>query len=308
MDAHPTSSCLPPRRRWPRVRKDGRWGGVAVGRGVALAAFLLGCDAGSGGGSDSGVEVVTDGTGHDRAEGLPDLPPCPGADFTGSPGWYPANPWWYLRSTADDMYGTWQAIEAAAAATGCPSAATDGDVITYSGECSAENVEFEGTWRAESVVDRLDFVLEEVSTTVALGGLPQDLTASGWFYSDTTVVEGRIVAIEDRAEGYRSLHRGTGNDGDFVFEGVQALQDTDHFVAEGAITVDWAWGAGRYCPVVDLHAAPGCPEEPDGHYAVQGAETWLMVANGSGECDGCADVYRDGEWQEEFCGLPDMLK
>jgi hypothetical protein len=209
-----------------------------------------------------------------------------------------------------DTFGTWIALLQAAEATGCPAETTEGDTTVMTGDCTAADVEFRGSWRSKSddAVDALDFVLDGVSATVSLDDLPQDLAASGVFYRERRWQDGGIAAIEERSEGYRSVHRGAGLDGEFLFEGLELLQDTEQFVARGAVTVDWEYGVGRYCPVVELHAAPDCPEEPDGYYAIQGAETWLMVANGSSECDGCVAVYRDGAWQETFCELPSMLR
>ena len=258
---------------------------------------------------ESGGEGPED-TGDVVAVELPTLTACPGADFVRSEGWYPANPWWYLRSTEADMWGTWAALERAAAATGCPSQATEGGVTTFSGDCSAADVEFSGMWETgvPGGSNGLEYVVQDMTAKVALGDHPQDLSASGTFYWDRTVSDGRTVAFVDRAEGHRSIHRGDDLDGEFTFEGLNVVQDTEQFVASGAVTVDWAYGAGRYCPLVDLHAVPDCPEEPDGYYAVQGAVTWLMVANGSDACDGCVDVYTDGVWQELFCELPQLLK
>ncbi len=276
---------------------------------AALTALLSGCVANPTDSVPAGDTQVDTSGGHGEAVELPELPTCPGADFTSSLPWYPASPWWFLRSVESDMYGTWAALEQAAAATGCPAASTEGDATTLSGDCAAADVEFEGTWRAESVSTGgvLDFTLDAMTAVVTLDDTPQDLAASGTFYWERTVVDGEPLAEYERSEGTRSLHRGSALDGDFAFEGLEVTQDTTQFVASGAVAVDWAYGSGRYCPVVELHAAPDCPEEPDGYYAIQGAATWLMVADGSGACDGCVDVYQDGVWQEQFCDLPALF-
>jgi hypothetical protein len=237
---------------------------------------------------------------------VPSLPVCDGADYPlrPSPTPYLGNPWWYLRSSESDVLDFWAGSEAAADATGCPARTDTGDSTTLAGDCSVEGVEFAGSWSVDGDTQTMD----EVSVALDVYGIPSTFYGDGRFtwawVSPGDLDAGYTVS----ADGVYSRDGGGTLDGWFRFDALQVSHSAEAFTATGAVEVEWDYGHGRYCPTVAFTAAPDCPQEPDGYWALQASDTWIVVADGSARCDGCVELFRNGNWEGTACDYDmDML-
>ncbi len=229
---------------------------------------------------------------------IPLMAECPGADYTSEthPMPYPGNPWWYIRSSISDVLDVWGESTDASTRTGCPAIAENDGAEVLSGDCTAEGVEFSGRWAAANSVREAQ--LEHV--VVNLTGTDPAVQFQGdgrfrWLHN------GDEYTVE--ADGYYSKATGGTLDGAFAFTGLSVEKSPTMFRAEGEVEVDWPYGHGNYCIVVDFVAAPDCAGEPDGYWALQGEDTWVIVADGSNRCDDCVEVFLNGAWEETFCDV-----
>lgn len=227
---------------------------------------------------------------------LPALPECPGADYVSDthPMPYPGNPWWYIRTSISDVLDVWSEATHASVSTGCPTLSNTDDAETLSGNCTADGVDFSGTWTFSGGDTQLQDVV------ASLSGEDASIQFEGegrfrWLH------EGDHYSVE--ADGSYSKASGGELDGAFAFSGLVVEHDSSIFQARGSVDIEWHYGLGRYCPIVDFTASPSCASEPDGYWALQGMDTWVIVADGSNRCDDCVEIFLNGEWQETFCDV-----
>jgi len=261
---------------------------------------------------DSGANGDSGGTGNpgeDSAEPakefvLPELGACEGASFVHDNGPVQmGNPWWYVHVSGSEFFETFVRLLDSAEATGCPRLTTTEAGVILSGDCEAEGVSFVGTWTHEGDLDRF----EGVEASVWYDGEELVVQAEGEVVESYDTRDGKHVGVTIDANLAYSRSGGMVTDSAAVATGVHLQINEQVYIAEGRIAHDWIGGEGTICPVVDIVAAPACPEEADGYYALQGEDTWLMLTNGSDSCDACVDIFLNGEWDSEDCDFEPML-